>query len=81
MPVATLLAEAEGSSGREESTPDEAVCSFETCSRPELCMKRDPMYSPSCTLSTVWGEVIFVSAKAAEESVRKRLNVEALLNH
>ena len=41
MPVAMLLAEAEGSSGREESTPDEGVCSFEMHSRHELCTKRN----------------------------------------
>jgi len=33
MPVAMLVAEAEGSSGRGESTPNEAVCSFRMCSR------------------------------------------------
>jgi len=81
MPVATLLAETEGSSGREESTQDEAVCSFGMCSRPGLCTKRDPKYSPSCTLSTVWGEVPLVPGKSLGESVQKRLNIEALLNN
>jgi len=82
MPVAMLLAKAEGSSGREESTLDDGVCSFNMCSRPGLCTKRVPMYSSSSIPSTVWGEVARVSGESPEEeSVRKGLNVEAMLNN
>jgi len=78
MPVSILLAEAEGWAGREESMSDEAVCPFGVCSRHELCTKRDPMYSPGCIVSTVWGTVTIVSGKCLGESVQKVLNVEAV---
>jgi len=77
MLVAMLQKEAaEGSSGREQSMPDKAVCSFGICSIPDLCTKRDLIYSPSCMPSTIWGEVTIVPGKVPGGSVRKGLNVE-----